>query len=63
MKSWVLISISAFTLLAGLSIPPEGAADDWDGKRSKLITFDAPGAGTGSGQGTFPIAISPRGRS
>jgi len=27
--------------------------------RKATITFDAPGAGTGSGQGTFPFAINP----
>src|SRR5262245_13676207 len=26
-----------------------------------IITFDAPGAGTGAGQGTLPFAINPRG--
>jgi hypothetical protein len=26
MKSWILISIIAFTLLAGLAIPPQAAA-------------------------------------
>lgn len=32
-----------------------------NGQESTLITFDAPGAGTGSLQGTEPTAITPRG--
>lgn len=30
--------------------------------KHKIITFDAPGAGTGSGQGTLPISINPAGK-
>jgi hypothetical protein len=64
MKSRILISISAITLLAALVIPTRMAAqDDRDVKHAKLITFDAPGAGTGEGQGTSPVGITPRGRS
>jgi hypothetical protein len=48
--------------LAALVIPPRIAAqNDRDGKHAKFITFDAPGAGTGEGQGTSPVSIIARG--
>ena len=62
MKSRILISTSAITLLLALAIPPWVAAqDNSDGRHAKFILFDAPGAGTGAGQGTYPLAINPRG--
>jgi len=33
-----------------------------DAPKHKIITFDAPGAGKGSGQGTLPISINPAGK-
>ena len=30
-------------------------------RKDSLVTFDAPGAGTGGGEGTFPFAITPSG--
>ena len=56
MKSRILISISAITLLPALVIPTRIAAqDDRDGKHARIITFDAPDAGTSSGQGTTSL--------
>ena len=62
MKTRILISISAITLLAALAISVRLAAqDNWDGKHAKFILFDAPDAGTGAGQGTVTFAINPVG--
>jgi hypothetical protein len=33
-------------------------ANEW---KTRIITFDAPGAGTGFNQGTLPLAITPEG--
>jgi len=56
MKSEKLMSIAAIALLVALAIPVSLAAqDNWHNKNGKIITFNAPGAGTGSGQGTVPI--------
>jgi len=38
------------------------AADNPIPSKHKIITFDAPGAGTGSGEGTLPISINPAGK-
>ena len=58
MKSRILISISAITLLLSLAIPPRLAAqDNRDRKHAKIVTFDAPGAGIG----TLATAINPGG--
>src|SRR6516162_6885745 len=57
MKLGRSISITAITLSAALAIPPLLAAQDsQDRNQSKFVTFDVPGAGTGSGQGTFPVS-------
>ncbi len=56
-------------LLLGILAPTasRGASDDRQNfsnmRRSKptITTFDAPGAGTGPGQGTLPFAINPAG--
>ena len=54
MTSRLLISTSAFTLLAALSIPIRLAAQDsGEGRGAKLVIFDAPGAGTDFEQGMF----------
>jgi hypothetical protein len=46
-KLSLLISITATMVLAALAAPLRLAAqDDWDCKRAKIVTFDAPGAGT-----------------
>ena len=62
MKLGRSISITAITLSAALAIPPLLAAQDsQDRNQSKFVTFDVPGAGTGSGQGTFAGTINPAG--
>jgi hypothetical protein len=38
------------------------AADNLIPSKHKIITFDAPGAGKGSGQGTLPFSINPAGK-
>ena len=58
MKSEKLMSIAAIALLVALAIPVSLAAqDNWHNKNGKIITFNAPGAGTGSGQGTFDFFL------
>ena len=62
MKLWRSISITAITLSAALAIPLRLAAQDsQDRNQSKFVTFDVPGAGTGSFQGTFAGTINPAG--
>ena len=62
MKSRILISLSALTLLAALVSPIRLAAqDNVEGKRAKLVIFDAPGADASAGAGTFASAINPAG--
>jgi hypothetical protein len=62
MKSRILISISAFTLLAALASPVRLAAQgNREGKPTKLVIFDAPGAGTGAFEGTVGYGINPAG--
>jgi hypothetical protein len=54
--------ITAMTLLTSLLIPVRLVAqDNHNSEEGTLITFDAPGAGTGAGQGTEGQAISPSG--
>jgi hypothetical protein len=42
--------------LFGLGLPPLARAEE-----PRVITFDAPGAGTSAGQGTFAFSINQRG--
>jgi hypothetical protein len=61
-KSRMLISITAMTALAALATPLWLAPqDNPDCKRAKIVTFDAPGAGTSPGQGTVAFGINPVG--
>src|SRR5450631_3912194 len=59
MKSRAWMSITQCVLFAALAIALQTSA------QSQIITFDAPGAGTGPGQGTFlqtnPGTINPAG--
>jgi hypothetical protein len=48
-------------LFAALAISVQLAAQDNPNHQSTFTTFDAPGAGTGSSQGTYPFAINPEG--
>ena len=48
-------------LFAALAISVQLAAQDNPNHQSTFTTFDAPGAGTGSYQGTYPFAINPEG--
>jgi len=75
MKSTSLIPVLTVSLLAALAMPvllaaqelsePQeqkaGLSANAQQRKAAIITFDAPGAGTGSGQGTFPFAINPAG--
>jgi len=61
MKTKVLGCITAMTLFVALAIPIRSAAQDNRDHWPTFTTFDAPGAGTGSGQGTFPTAINTEG--
>jgi hypothetical protein len=60
MKSRTLTFLTAVTLFGVLTIPVRLAAQN---ASSKIISFDAPGAGTtaGSGFGTFPESINKAG--
>ena len=53
------ISILLFTLVTFLVAAawPQAEAP----KKQQIITFDAPGAGTRAGQGTFPVDVNPSG--
>jgi hypothetical protein len=60
MRSRISTCVTAMTLATALAIPVRLAAQDHqDGENARFITFDAPGAGTGSGQGTAPLAVNP----
>ena len=62
MKSRMLISITAITVLAAVAIPQQFAAqDNRDDKQAKILTFEAPQSGTGLGQGTRALGINPAG--
>ena len=64
MNARIVSGISAMVLLTSLTMIPVRlvtAQDNHDNEAGKLITFDAPGAGTGSGQGTFGLGINPAG--
>src|SRR6516164_3722575 len=62
MKSRMLISITAITVLAAVAIPQQFAAqDNRDDKQAKIVTFEAPQSGTGLGQGTRALGINPSG--
>src|SRR5580704_19782986 len=49
----ILVLCACFTSIFGLQAQTPS--------KDKIITFDAPGAGTGSGEGTLPIDINPAG--
>lgn len=59
MKCRKLTCVTALTLFAALAVnvPAWGQ----ENSQPRLIKFDVAGAGTGSGQGTLPFAISPNG--
>ena len=62
MKSKSLTLFIALIVFVALAVPVRLAAqDNQKSNHSKFITFDAPGAGTGAGQGTFPITINTAG--
>jgi hypothetical protein len=66
MKSRILTPITAITVFAALAISIRLSAQEQQEHPSRthqptIITFDAPGAGTGPGQGTLGIAINPAG--
>src|ERR1035438_5545236 len=75
MKSRISTWIAAMTLFTVLAIPVRLAAQEQSGTKEQkadlsasaqdrtatIVRFDVPGAGSGSGQGTFPFAISPVG--
>ena len=62
MKPRLLISITAIAVLAALATRVGLAAqDNRDGKQAKIVTIDAPGAGTSPGQGTSAFGINPSG--
>jgi hypothetical protein len=61
MKSRTWICTTAFCLFVALSIPPRSAALNDPNHQPTIITFDVSGAGTGVNQGTFPVAINPKG--
>jgi hypothetical protein len=54
MKSRTSTLFTAMTLFAVLAITVQTSAQ-------RITTFDAPGAGTGPGQGTLPVGIDPSG--
>src|SRR5271166_2188831 len=54
MKTCKPLLFTAMTLFAALTITVQLAAQT---SRSKIITFDVPGAGKGAGQGTFAFGI------
>ena len=58
MKPRPLVSSIALTLFATLGITVQTPAQT---KEGQIITFDAPHAGLGSGQGTVPTSINPGG--
>lgn len=54
-------SLSIGFLVAGIS-PISLIGEDYDrGEHSKIVTFSAPGAGTGAGQGTYAIGVNAEG--
>jgi len=53
-KGALALCLGLFTLGLGHSAKAQN-------RKATIITFNAPGAGTGSGQGTFPLAINPAG--
>ena len=66
MNSRTLTSITAMTVFAALAISIRLSAQEQQDHpirthQPTIITFDAPGAGTGPGQGTEGIAINPAG--
>jgi hypothetical protein len=60
MRPRALALFIALTLFATLGITVQTPAQT---KQGQIITFDAPHAGLGSGQGTVPTSINPGGRS
>jgi hypothetical protein len=61
-RSLQLIISSGLTIGATLLSAPANAADtSAEGKEGEIITFEAPGAGTGAFQGTLAFCINPSG--
>jgi len=63
MKTYKPLSFTAMTLFAALAITVQTCAQSQIAAnnappKAKIITFNAPGAGTGSGQGTQPAGIN-----
>src|SRR5205807_1071010 len=66
MKSRILTSFTAMTVFAALAISIRLSAQEQQEHPSSthqptITTFDAPGAGTAAGQGTFGFGINPAG--
>ena len=61
MKSRTCMWNIAICLLTVLAITLQLAAQDHPDHQPTITTFDAPGAGTGAGQGTFAVIINPAG--
>src|SRR5579863_8850909 len=66
MKTRKSVLLVATTLFAGLAIAVQTSAQSpaltlGAAAKSKIITFEAPGAGKGAGQGTIANEISPSG--
>ena len=55
--------VGVILMFCGLQLYGQQTASgaEAEGKAATITTFDAPGAGTGQFQGTFPTAISPAG--
>ena len=56
MKSRTILILILFTFFASAAWPQ--AEPQWN---YEIITYDAPGAGTGAGQGTQALGINPAG--
>ena len=60
MKHRTLFAVMAMTALTALAVSPSSAAQGGqDTERARIVTFDVPGAGTGSGQGTQALTLNP----
>ena len=58
-RTW--ISMTAICLFAALAITVQLSAQDNPDHQPTIIKFEAPGAGTAPGQGTFANSINPAG--